>query len=137
MSGLEDAVWVVSPLTRTIETFLYCCPFTDRLRAAARGEAVQGKVPQVVMCADAREHVMTSGDIGRPASVLMQEFPMLAGPLSELPEVWWHYDEEIYPNDALKKVFAATEPKSAMTVCDTSTTYPQPSNNVNHICIIA
>jgi hypothetical protein len=47
MSGLEDAVWVISPLTRAIETFLLSCPFTERLRAAARGEAVQGKIPKV------------------------------------------------------------------------------------------
>jgi len=115
MSGLEDAVWVVSPLTRTIETFLLCCPFTERIRAAARGEAVEGKIPQIVMSPDSREHAMTSGDIGRPTSVLMREYPELAGPLSALPEIWWYHDEETHPNDALNKVFAATEPKSAMT----------------------
>lgn len=125
MSGLEDAVWVVSPLTRTIETFLLCCPFTERIRAAARGEAVEGKIPQIVMSPDSREHAMTSGDIGRPTSVLMREYPELAGPLSALPEIWWYHDEETHPNDALNKVFAATEPKSAMTV-----------SAINHNCIV-
>jgi len=114
MSGLEDAVWVISPLTRAIETFLLSCPFTERLRAAARGEAVQGKIPKIVICPDAREHAMTSGDVGRPASVLMEEFPELAGPLSAIPEVWWHYDAKSHPNDAMGQVLAGNEKTAVM-----------------------
>eukprot|EP00951_Prasinocladus_malaysianus_P008450 scaffold61196_cov46-Prasinocladus_malaysianus.AAC.1 len=102
MPELEDAVWMVSPLTRAIETFLLACPFTERLRAAARGEQVLEKLPQVVICPEMHEHCMTAGDIGRPASRLKQDFPELAKELGQLPEIWW-YTNEHHDNCALSK----------------------------------
>jgi len=111
MPDLEDAVWVVSPLTRAIETFLYSCPFAYRLCENDDSKKRSGKPPKVVMLPELHEHTMTPGDIGRPRSVLMEEFPLLAGPLSEIPEIWWYRNEK-HPNCALAGEFRGTETKN-------------------------
>ena len=42
LKGLQDALWVVSPLQRTIETFLLACPFSSQLQAGAE---LDGRIP--------------------------------------------------------------------------------------------
>ena len=39
LRGLQDALWVVSPLQRTIETFLLACPYFDDMGASCSGSA--------------------------------------------------------------------------------------------------
>ena len=44
---LQNALWVVSPLTRALETFLHGCPFSGRLERGTAQE--QGRAPNVVV----------------------------------------------------------------------------------------
>ncbi|KAI8473038.1 MAG: hypothetical protein J3K34DRAFT_519225 [Monoraphidium minutum] len=119
-TGASEALWLVSPLTRAIETFLGSCPHVaDGLRGAAAGGGGSGSStpggsgtpggsdgsggsgggsggggdgagPSVVVLSMIAEHCATSGDVGRPSSDLARAFPVLASPLRELEEVWWY-----------------------------------------------
>ncbi|KAL6747614.1 hypothetical protein V8C86DRAFT_1294316 [Haematococcus lacustris] len=55
------------------------------------------------------EFLVTAGDVGRPASVLSQEFPQLSHQLAKLPEQWW-YQGAGKPNCALTKCMEGGEP---------------------------
>ena len=70
---------ITSPLTRALQTSTGI--FADH----------PGRPPILVEPLH-REYQENSGDVGRPASLLAEEFPHLS--LSHLPEVWWHADGE-------------------------------------------
>ena len=78
---LGNALWVVSPLTRALETFQLACPKTPVLKAEAAGEPTHGELPRVQVLPDMTEHLMTAGDIGRPASELIEDFPFVSARL--------------------------------------------------------
>lgn len=42
LSGLRNAVWVVSPLQRAIQTFMRACPFADQLKAGGSAQSPAG-----------------------------------------------------------------------------------------------
>lgn len=69
---LEVDLIVASPFTRTLDTAL--------------GVSEDGAIP-VVVDAMVRERLSDSSDVGRHASVLAREYPMLD--LAHLEEVWW------------------------------------------------
>eukprot|EP00250_Pteridium_aquilinum_P011939 c20402_g1_i2 orf=310-1020(-) len=52
------------------------------------------------------EHVYSSGDVGRPMSMLSREFPMLS--FMGLEEVWW-FSPRRAPNDPINGVFQSRE----------------------------
>eukprot|EP00798_Chlamydomonas_sp_ICE-L_P020937 gene20937-27785_t len=56
------------------------------------------------------EYLRTAGDVGRPASVLTQDFPQLSAQLSKLPEHWWHQHPG-RPNCALNGIVESLESK--------------------------
>eukprot|EP00877_Chromochloris_zofingiensis_P003388 jgi/Chrzof1/1304/Cz10g02110.t1 len=114
-----DALWVTSPLTRAMQTFLTACPYQSRLQRAANGanastSAAGGHVSErplrMVVLSTIAEHCATTGDIGRPRSTLVEEFPLLAGPLCELPEVWWFNPDPVSkPNCCKSRCFGKRE----------------------------
>jgi len=108
---VEDTLWVVSPLTRALETFALGCPFWEEGFGLGKGEdgggeSGEGKEEEkakakakknlprlsVVVRREISERLCTSGDIGLPASQLRRNWPALAslGALDSLPERWWH-----------------------------------------------
>jgi hypothetical protein len=107
-TGASDPLWLVSPLTRAIETFIGSCPLVaDRLKASgASGGAdaggcagggggcgsggAGGAAPNVVILGMIAEHCATCGDVGRPSSDLARAFPIMTHQLRELEEVWWY-----------------------------------------------
>jgi len=102
----KDALWVTSPMTRAIETMMLGCPHAARI-----GAAPQAKPLKVAVCRELAERMMTTGDIGLPASHLRNAFPQLSGAMEELPERWWFRHDE---NDALLKRFKKHENKAQM-----------------------
>uniref|UniRef100_A0A7S0WR48 Phosphoglycerate mutase-like protein n=1 Tax=Chlamydomonas leiostraca TaxID=1034604 RepID=A0A7S0WR48_9CHLO len=115
-----DPLFVVSPLTRALQTFLESCPWPERMPggqddgAGGSGGASTSAPPQpplrVEVCPAISEFVITAGDVGRPPSALAQEFPQLAEQLSRLPEEWW-FHKDGKPNCALTKHWGGAEPK--------------------------
>lgn len=120
-----EALWVVSPLTRCIETFLLACPFPERIAprvqsggspagaAAPSGDGACGtgaRLNLAVLPAIA-EQLMSCGDIGRPPNELAKQFPQLEPELSGLPAHWW-YREGKATNCALTFRFEAAESKA-------------------------
>ncbi|KAK9836142.1 hypothetical protein WJX81_004420 [Elliptochloris bilobata] len=106
----EGALWVVSPLTRAVETFLLA---RRRLgvtpsRDLAAGAALPAKV---VVRSELAEHLATTGDIGLPATTLRHRFPLLCEAAAELPERWWFAPEA---NDVAAKRFGRAEPRKHM-----------------------
>jgi len=102
-----DALWVVSPLTRALETFSLAS------RAGGAGAGPSSAPPQphtVTVRADLAEHCATAGDVGAPASALRAAWPALAaaGAFDGLPERWWH---GAHVNCAAKRTLAAYETK--------------------------
>lgn len=139
--GTSEPLWLVSPLTRAIETFLGACPsVADRLRAAhcgggsnAGGTGTGGSeagpsssssplagggtssLPNVVVLSLIAEHCATSGDVGRPCSDLRRVFPCLSHALRDLKEVWWYNpDPSERPNCHRRKRLGRPEPKDHM-----------------------
>ncbi|MEW5317602.1 MAG: hypothetical protein WDW38_008886 [Sanguina aurantia] len=56
----------------------------------------------------------TAGDVGRPKAALMSSFPQLAGPLSELNELWWYEGGTSKRRScAITQVLGALEPRSS------------------------
>ena len=90
-SELGIAQVITSPLTRAIQTAL--CIF-------------EGNAP-IRVVADHRELLSHSCDMGRPASVLKQDFPELS--FDHLDEVWWHQGSAnengvpVEPHDVFQK----------------------------------
>ncbi|KAK9867462.1 hypothetical protein WJX84_001003 [Apatococcus fuscideae] len=78
----SDTLWVSSPLTRALHTLRLSC---WHLHAAAPPDLANFRVLREIA-----EHLGTFGDIGRPASVLRQDFAQLAPLMASLPEQWWY-----------------------------------------------
>eukprot|EP00955_Chlamydomonas_euryale_P037762 350874-Chlamydomonas_euryale.AAC.7 len=120
-----DALWVVSPLRRAIETFLLACPLVGSV-GDATPDVVAG--PSGLACARSRsseglgnaavelqplisEFCVTAGDVGSSTSQLASEFPQMARQLAVLPETWW-FQEPRRPNCAAAKTMNCTEPRA-------------------------
>lgn len=99
----SDCLWLTSPLSRAIETFMLACPYSDLLPN-------QEGAPNVVVRSDISEGLFTSGDVGLPPSILCQRFPELREQLQELDDVWWYSAAE-NPNCPIRGTFGNTEPK--------------------------
>ena len=101
LAGLlgPHCVWVTSPLTRAIQTCVlarqavgavspttWAVPPREKLWLAVRPELA--------------EHLVTSGDVGRPRQALCESFPDLAagGAFRQLSDVWWYSGTEDKPN---------------------------------------
>ncbi|KAG0607031.1 hypothetical protein M758_9G187400 [Ceratodon purpureus] len=96
MALLKPEVILVSPLTRALQTLSGAFPSAQ--------EPGQHKIEVTPLHA---EHVMCSGDVGRPPQVLAGEYPWLS--FDALPEVWW-YSQPKCSNDALRMEFNSVEP---------------------------
>ncbi|XP_024376003.1 uncharacterized protein [Physcomitrium patens] len=96
MAALKPEVILVSPLTRALQTLSGAFPSIQ--------EPGQHHVEVTPLHA---EHVMCTGDIGRPPKILAGEFPWLS--FDGLPEVWW-YSQSEHPNDAVRMEFNSVEP---------------------------
>ena len=117
-----DALWVVSPLTRALETWVLACPVAHRVggggekTTTASPHASSAAQPpfRVVVRADLAEHLATAGDVGTPASTLRESWPALtaAGAFDDLPERWWHAP---HANCAAGRRLTACEPRRALT----------------------
>ncbi|UPR02337.1 histidine phosphatase [Chloropicon primus] len=93
--GSSPVLFVASPLTRCIQTLLGALP-----------SALDGKV---AICSLMAEHLATTGDIGRPKSHLVKDFPNLKEALEEaLEERWWWQPNK---NCAIEMKFESREPK--------------------------
>ncbi|GIL54502.1 hypothetical protein Vafri_10024 [Volvox africanus] len=150
-----DPLFIVSPLSRAIETFLHMLPDPERLRICPQtpppgsrsssshqqqqqhgqsqphsrlqaGDApgagsscilgLASKPVNVVICPFLTEFLLTSGDVGRPRSVLIESYPQVAEQLRKGldKERWWYENASKGPNCAMSKVLNSTEPdKSA------------------------
>mmetsp|Transcript_12373 Transcript_12373/g.33763 ORF Transcript_12373/g.33763 Transcript_12373/m.33763 type:complete len:527 (+) Transcript_12373:110-1690(+) len=108
-----DPLFVVSPLTRTLQTFLEANPFPERLACNNQESHDPAHRPLNVEVLPAiSEFMVTPGDVGRPPAHLVQEFPQLAKQLMQLPEVWWYQDPQ-QPNCALNQCWGSSEPQKA------------------------
>ncbi|KAF5833918.1 hypothetical protein DUNSADRAFT_9578 [Dunaliella salina] len=108
-----DPLFVVSPLTRTLQTFLEANPFPERLACNNQGSHDPACRPLKVEVLPAiSEFMVTPGDVGRPPAHLVQEFPQLAKQLMQLPEVWWYQDPQ-QPNSALHQCWGSSEPQKS------------------------
>lgn len=95
LGRLQAELILTSPLTRALQTLQHAANLsqrTDDLR--------------IEVCDIHTEHVHTSGDVGRPAWMLAQEFPWIS--FAGLKDVWWFSPEEA-PNDPLKGLFQSRE----------------------------
>ncbi|KAG2492714.1 hypothetical protein HYH03_009127 [Edaphochlamys debaryana] len=130
-----DPLFLVSPLTRAIETFLHMLPDPERLglpptpsasgpQASASSAAGGGscslagmgsKPINVIICPLLAELLHTSGDVGRPKTVLIDSFPEVAEQLRKGldKERWWFENSAKGPNCALSTSFCAKEPESS------------------------
>ncbi|GAX75955.1 hypothetical protein CEUSTIGMA_g3398.t1 [Chlamydomonas eustigma] len=169
LSAHGEALWVVSPLRRAIETFLQACPLLHNAAApglpssslrcsggcstssgsahpmssASTSSRVVDNIPVVSHGGDSMiegsgvgrsqaaisaavsplalrvellplisEFVTTAGDVGSSTSCLSEDFPMLSGPLSKIPEQWW-YQAPKKANCAHLKELNSLEPKES------------------------
>ena len=106
-SGLKssDVLWVTSPLTRCIQTMLTAYnQYTKTLRLEDKLE----ELPMIKVCCHMAEHLATTGDIGRPRSLLVKDFPKIAESFEDLEEMWWWQPGK---NCALNMKFDSREPK--------------------------
>lgn len=108
---LGEPLWLMSPLTRCIETFLDACPHPERVGAPPGGDVVP--LPLLVLPVIA-EHCITTGDVGRPTSHLIKDFPKLAGALTGIPDAWWYCADKEQPNCSLSRNFNHSEKTSHM-----------------------
>mmetsp|Transcript_8753 Transcript_8753/g.28788 ORF Transcript_8753/g.28788 Transcript_8753/m.28788 type:complete len:391 (+) Transcript_8753:3-1175(+) len=97
----DDALWICSALTRAIQTCMI----------ARRGVgAPPERDGDIIVRPDLAEQLCTCGDVGRPRSELLTEFPNLTPSLSELAEEWWFSDPN-KPNEPVPGGFRRSEPK--------------------------
>ena len=115
----SDVVWVTSPLTRAIQTLLHVHPHVEVKDANGLNGATQslcrtpsGQLENVIVLPEVTEKLHTSGDVGRNPSDLVEEFPMLAGPLGGLEDEWW-YNKKERPNCPYKQLFQSHETKES------------------------
>eukprot|EP00884_Botryococcus_braunii_P017611 jgi/Botrbrau1/4533/Bobra.60_2s0022.2 len=101
--ALPDGVlFVTSPLTRAIETLLLAKPCFQCPRECAKHLLVRSELA---------EQLITTGDVGLPASQIRRRFPQLEEAIKDLPERWW-YKESV--NDATEKRLTNTETKKEL-----------------------
>ncbi|KXZ57084.1 PGM6 protein [Gonium pectorale] len=76
------------------------------------GSSLLGKPLNVVVSSSLAEFLLTTGDIGRPRSVLIDAYPQLSEPLKRglEKERWWYENAQKGPNDAITKVLTCREP---------------------------
>eukprot|EP00891_Asterochloris_glomerata_P006278 jgi/Astpho2/6278/Aster-03673 len=98
------ALWLTSPLTRAIDTMMLACPEPERMGAACKPLKVEVR-------SELAEHVVTTGDIGLPTSLLRERYPQLAGGMTQLKELWWWQPGY---NSVPDKSFGRSEPKKQM-----------------------
>ena len=112
--GASGVLWVASPLTRALHTATLA---RTALRDAAPAEWPLPLPPRrwLEVCPLAAEHMMTSGDVGRPPALLAADFPELAdsGAFEALPELWW-FCPPAKPNCAERQLLGCSEPRKAM-----------------------
>ena len=73
----QKVLWVASPLSRAVQTMLLACPQPQLLAAscmASTSNTASGGCRTVVK-PELSEHLMTTGDVGIPASQLAAKFP--------------------------------------------------------------
>ena len=100
LAKLDGAVWVTSPLTRAMETFLLSCPKRHLLASGPSQAADSARIKvwlpvhsltqpcpshqphlqpnahmQVAIRPELTEHLVTTGDIGMPRTWLTERFP--------------------------------------------------------------
>eukprot|EP00798_Chlamydomonas_sp_ICE-L_P014641 gene14641-20677_t len=120
-----DPLWAVSPLTRTIQSFLNACPMalgaldvSGGIKAISADASEENTAPARVSSRKASvellplisEYMVTAGDVGRPTSELALDYPQLAPQLKQIPEEWWYQDKKL-PNCATRKQFGSAENK--------------------------
>ena len=110
----SNVLWVASPLTRAIQTCLLArCAVLNA--DAARFPQPSQEQPWMVLRSELAEHLVTSGDVGRPASTLAAAFPELAAATFEhLPDTWWYNPGGDKFNCAARGKLQATEPRSEL-----------------------
>lgn len=88
-----DPLFVVSPLTRALQTFVESCPWPERIpgHSAVQADAAGGgdsgastSAPpppplRVEVTPAISEFVISAGDVGRPPAALAKEFPVVGG----------------------------------------------------------
>lgn len=92
---LGAEVILTSPLTRALQTLQNAVDLTQI------PEGTRIEVSDLHA-----EHVHNSGDVGRPLSMLSEEFPMLS--FTGIAEMWW-YSPENAPNDPVNGIFRSPE----------------------------
>ncbi|DBB11435.1 hypothetical protein WJX82_007343 [Trebouxia sp. C0006] len=114
----EEALWVTSPLTRAIDTLILACPQSHRLgppplaEAGLNASTSQQSCPlKLVVRSELSEHMVTTGDVGLPASALRSRYPQLCGAMRGLSEHWWWSPAD---NNAELEKFHRSEPKQKM-----------------------
>lgn len=93
--NLEAELILTSPLTRALQTLQHALNFTQGMGAL-----------RVEVSDLHTEHVHNSGDVGRPASILSNEFPWIS--FSGLKDVWW-FSPQGAPNDPIEGIFQSEE----------------------------
>jgi broad specificity phosphatase PhoE len=109
-----NALWVASPLTRAIETCMLARGALLRADAQRFPEPSQEQ-PWMVVRSELSEHLITSGDVGRPASTLAASFPELAAATFEhLPDTWWYCPGHGKVNCGARGLLQASEPRAEL-----------------------
>ncbi|KAK9807423.1 hypothetical protein WJX73_004631 [Symbiochloris irregularis] len=106
----QKVLWVTSPLSRAMQTMLLSCPKPDLLKGAQANPSSNAGYRTVVR-SELSEHLMTTGDVGMPASFLRSKFPQLTGALEGLEERWWFSP---CSNDAVLRCAGCYEPRRSL-----------------------
>ena len=101
-----EVLWVTSPLTRCIQTMLTA--YGQVFRKELNGGGAPSSLPAIKVCSHMAEHLATTGDVGRPRSLLVKDFPKMREALDDLEERWWWQPSK---NDAISMKFDSREPK--------------------------
>eukprot|EP00878_Enallax_costatus_P023466 GHUV01024961.1.p1 GENE.GHUV01024961.1~~GHUV01024961.1.p1 ORF type:complete len:592 (+),score=201.36 GHUV01024961.1:824-2599(+) len=104
-----STLWLSSPLARALETMLLAYPDVQHLAKGRHGTASAAHLAQqpashrVVVLGSIAEQCATVGDVGRPTSELVKQFPALSEQLGQLPEKWWFDPCPDRPNCAVTR----------------------------------
>lgn len=91
--ALNAAVKEGAKLSSPQPELVLCSPLTRALQTALG--AFAGTRASLAVCADLREHLTESCDVGRPVSALVPEFPEVD--FTGLADVWWYCDPDAQP----------------------------------------
>jgi hypothetical protein len=70
--------------------------------------------PWLMLRSELSEHLITSGDVGRPSGVLSSAFPEVAPAcFAHLADTWWFCPPE-KPNCAMRSLLQSSEPKAEL-----------------------